>query len=123
MEARIPEPDLLRDRLLSLAAETHPSHPLATAGELLWKAEIRQTLESRQKRAERIVRPATWAQIGGLTTGAATLLLFIGLQATSWLGGATSDLLSVSALVALFLAAPAAALLVMLRSLRRKIDA
>ena len=107
--------DPLRDRLLALAAETLPSRPLPGAGELLWKAEIRRALAAQQSEESRIVRPALWGQAAGAIVGAATVLLFAGMQIAALLGGhlATGLELPLSAQIVLFSAAPAAAVLIL----------
>ena len=107
--------DDLRERLLALAAETRPSHPLPAAGTLWWKAEILRRLAAEEKEAARARRPAVWGQAAGLAVGAATILIFLSLRIGGLLGtGEMSPL----PLVALFASAPAAGL-VALGLLRR----
>ena len=68
--------------LRQLAAETRPPHPLPTAGQLWWRAEVARRLAGKTDgRVDRALRPATWGQRAGL----AVLLVFFTLQAPALL--------------------------------------
>jgi len=65
----------IQDRLRQLARETRPTQPLATAGELWWRAEVIRRLVSREKSVQEAERPLLWGQALGL------LLVIVGLLA------------------------------------------
>jgi len=68
--------------LRQLAAETRPPHPLPTAGQLWWRAEVGRRLAGKADgRVDQALRPATWGQRAGL----AVLLVFFTLQAPALL--------------------------------------
>lgn len=56
----------IRDGLRQLARETRPERPLATAGELWWRAEVIRRLVSREKAVQEAERPLLWGQAAGL---------------------------------------------------------
>lgn len=61
--------------LRQLARETRPEKPLASAGELWWRAEVIRRLVSREKAVQEAERPLLWGQALGL------LLVIVGLLA------------------------------------------
>lgn len=65
----------IRDSLRRLARETRPGKPLATAGELWWRAEVIRRLVSREKAVQEAERPLLWGQAAGL------LLVLLGVVA------------------------------------------
>jgi hypothetical protein len=68
--------------LRQLAAETRPPHPLPTAGQLWWRAEvIRRLVEKPDQAAGRELRPARWGEVTGITFALVMLLGFFSLQA------------------------------------------
>jgi hypothetical protein len=71
--------------LRKLAAETRPPRPLPAAGQLWWRAEVVRRLVEKQEVAERELRPAIWSELAGVVLAVAVLLLFFGLQASSFL--------------------------------------
>ena len=56
----------IQDGLRRLARETRPEKPLATAGELWWRAEVIRRLVSREKAVQEAERPLLWGQAAGL---------------------------------------------------------
>jgi hypothetical protein len=68
----------IQEGLRQLAKQTRPINPLATAGELWWRAEVIRRLVSREKAARQAERPLLWSQAVGLFLVVASLLsLFI----------------------------------------------
>jgi hypothetical protein len=65
----------IQNGLRQLARETRPDKPLATAGELWWRAEIIRRLVSREKAVQEAERPLLWGKAVGL------LLVIVGLLA------------------------------------------
>ena len=65
----------IQDGLRQLARQTRPERPLATAGELWWRAEVIRRLVSREKAVQEAERPLLWGQAAGL------LLVILGLLA------------------------------------------
>jgi hypothetical protein len=65
----------IRNDLRQLARETRPEKPLATAGELWWRAEVIRRLVSREKAVQEAERPLLWGKAVGL------LLVIVGLLA------------------------------------------
>ena len=65
----------IRNGLRQLARETRPEKPLATAGELWWRAEVIRRLVSREKAVQEAERPLLWGKAVGL------LLVIVGLLA------------------------------------------
>jgi hypothetical protein len=63
----------IRNGLRQLARETRPDKPLATAGELWWRAEVIRRLVSREKAVQEAERPLLWGKAVGL------LLVILGL--------------------------------------------
>ena len=63
----------IRNGLRQLARETRPEKPLATAGELWWRAEVIRRLVSREKAVQEAERPLLWGKALGL------LLVILGL--------------------------------------------
>jgi hypothetical protein len=67
----------IANALRQLAAETRPPHPLPTAGQIWWRAEVARRLAGKPDgRVDRALRPATWGQRAGL----AVLLAFFALE-------------------------------------------
>ena len=56
----------IQNALRRLARETRPEKPLATAGELWWRAEVIRRLVSREKAVQEAERPLLWGQAAGL---------------------------------------------------------
>lgn len=56
----------IQNALRQLARETRPEKPLATAGELWWRAEVIRRLVSREKAVQEAERPLLWGQAAGL---------------------------------------------------------
>lgn len=65
----------IQEGLRQLARQTRPEKPLATAGELWWRAEVIRRLVSREKAVQEAERPLLWGQAAGL------LLVIVGLLA------------------------------------------
>jgi hypothetical protein len=65
----------IRNGLRQLARETRPEKPLASAGELWWRAEVIRRLVSRESAAQEAEKPLLWGQAVGL------LLVILGLLA------------------------------------------
>ena len=65
----------IQDSLRQLARETRPTQPLATAGELWWRAEVIRRLVERENAVQEAERPLLWGQALGL------LLVLLGLLA------------------------------------------
>jgi hypothetical protein len=65
----------IQNGLRQLARETRPDKPLATAGELWWRAEVIRRLVSREKAVQEAERPLLWGKAVGL------LLVIVGLLA------------------------------------------
>jgi len=107
------QPDVLRDQLLALAAETRPVDPLPSAERLLWKAEIRRRLAEQRQREDQAARPALWGWAAGLLAGAATVVFFLSLHLAQGLAGASAPPLPAAAWLASLIAAPVAALFIM----------
>ena len=63
----------IQEGLRQLAKQTRPIKPLATAGELWWRAEVIRRLVSREKAVQEAERPLLWGQAAGL------LLVILGL--------------------------------------------
>lgn len=113
-EPRNPDtPDVLRDHLLALAAETRPVNPLPSAERLLWKAEIRRRLAEQKDQEDKATRPALWGQIVGLLAGAVTVLFFLSLRLAEGLSGASAPPLPSAVWLASLVVAPVAALVTM----------
>jgi hypothetical protein len=72
--------------LRKLAAETRPPHPLPTAGQLWWRAEVvRRLVRKPDEEAARALRPAAWGGMAGIVFGLAVLLRFFTLGAPALL--------------------------------------
>lgn len=56
----------IHEGLRQLARETRPPKPLATAGELWWRAEVIRRLVSREKAVQEAERPLLWGKALGL---------------------------------------------------------
>ncbi len=56
----------IQDGLRQLARETRPEKPLATAGELWWRAEVIRRLVSREKAVQEAEKPLLWGKAVGL---------------------------------------------------------
>ncbi|HKI06373.1 MAG TPA: hypothetical protein VKK31_30620 [Thermoanaerobaculia bacterium] len=72
--------------LRQLAAETRPPHPLPTAGQLWWRAEVvRRLVRKPDEEADRALRPAVWGGMAGVVFGLAMLLSFLSRWSTDLL--------------------------------------
>jgi hypothetical protein len=56
----------LQNGLRRLARETRPERPLASAGEIWWRAEVIRRLVERENAVQEAERPLLWGQILGL---------------------------------------------------------
>ena len=66
----------IHEGLSQLARETRPPNPLATAGELWWRAEVIRRLISREKAVQEAERPLLWGKAVGLVLVEAMDLVF-----------------------------------------------
>lgn len=80
------EPDVIRvaGALREIAAQSRPTGPLPTAGQLWWRAEVVRRLSGNP--GEREIRPAVWTELVGIAIAFTVLLLFVSLQASSLVG-------------------------------------
>lgn len=78
--------------LSALAHETRPGHPLPTAGQLWWRAEIvRKLLEQQGFPDSKAIRPALRAEAAGVAFAVLVLTLFVGFEGAELLGRATES--------------------------------
>jgi len=71
----------IRNGLRQLARETRPEKPLASAGELWWRAEVIRRLVERENVMQEAERPLLWGQaLGLLLILLGSLALFISRQ-------------------------------------------
>lgn len=79
--------------LSALARETRPSHPLPSAGQLWWRAEVVRKLLEQQGGAPdpKAIRPAFWGEVIGIAFAVAVLILFASFEGAKLLGSADGN--------------------------------
>ena len=75
--------------LSALARETRPGHPLPSAGQLWWRAEVvRKLLEQQGSPDPEAIRPALWGEVVGVAFAVMVLVLFVSFEGAEFLGSA-----------------------------------